>query len=239
MVLTPFVFNKGVIGGVFPPSKTSSVVPLVRPSKICEVTAVFCPSKYLFSINSLNLGGELLLGFNKKFFISDLEIGQLSFEDDKTPITPQLLSQDFFRRILEAVTEAGKTRALWYPPNSLITGLGGSWAKAGPDGWIQYLPDPPSGGRGKSRKTTTADGDKHDRIWNDPIEIQRTVKMMQEAEAKFRSPHYSKEQIDLSTKAKREQWVADVSDLWSVGTVHVQLAIARREGLIKSERKTK
>jgi hypothetical protein len=62
---------------------------------------------------------------------------------------------------------------------------------------------------------------------------------MELAEATFRSPHYPKDQVDLSTKAKREQWVADSSGIWSVGTVHVQLAIARKNGLIKSGRKKK
>jgi len=62
---------------------------------------------------------------------------------------------------------------------------------------------------------------------------------MELAEATFRSPNYPKDEVDLSTKAKREQWVADSSSIWSVGTVHVQLAIARKNGLIKSGRKKK
>ena len=62
---------------------------------------------------------------------------------------------------------------------------------------------------------------------------------MNAAEAAFKSPHYPKDQIDLSTKAKREQWVADASNIWSVGTVHTQLAIARKEGLIKAGRTKK
>ena len=62
---------------------------------------------------------------------------------------------------------------------------------------------------------------------------------MNEAEKKYRASNYQEQKLDLSTKAKREQWVADASNIWSVGTVHVQLAIARKEGLIKSGRTKK
>ena len=239
MAITPFAFNKGTLGAVFPPQKTSAVVPLSRPSKVSEVDAVFCPTQYTFSLNSLNLAGRFLLGFNKKFYVADFEIGKMNIEEDTTPITPKLLSEDFFARILEAATEAGRTRAMWFPPDSQIPGSGESSARAGKNGWVKHLPESPSGGRGISRKTGVDGTEKHDRVWNDPIEIRRTVELMKAAEAAFKSPHYPKDQIDLSTKAKREQWVADASNIWSVGTVHVQLAIARKEGLIKSGRTKK
>ena len=234
-----FTFNRGTLGGVFPPQKTSAVVPLSRPSKAGEVDAVFCPAKYVFALISLNLAGQFWLGFNKKFFIADLEIGKLNNEEETTPITSKLLSEDFFARILEAATEVGRTRAMWFPPGSLIPGSGQSSARAGKNGWVEHLPESPSGGRGVSRKIGVDGIEKHDRVWNDPIEIRRTVELMKGAEATFKSPHYPKDQIDLSTKAKREQWVADVSKIWSVGTVHVQLAIARKEGLIESGRTKK
>jgi len=239
MAITPFAFNKGTLGAVFPPQKTSAVVPLSRPSKVSEVDAVFCPAQYVFSLNSLNLAGKFLLGFNKKFYVADFEIGKMNIEEDTTPITPKLLSEDFFARILEAATDAGRTRAMWFPPDSQIPGSGESSARAGKNGWVKHLPESPSGGRGISRKTGVDGTEKHDRVWNDPIEIRRTVELMKAAEAAFKSPHYPKDQIDLSTKAKREQWVADASNIWSVGTVHVQLAIARKEGLIKSGRTKK
>ena len=239
MDLVRFTFNKGTLGGVFLPQKTSVVVPLSRPSKVSEVDAVFCPAKYVFALNSLNLAGQFFLGFNKKFFIADLEIGKMNNEADITPITPKLLSEDFFARILEAATEAGRTRAMWFPPDSLIPGPGETSARAGSNGWVKHLPESPTGGRGISRKTGVDGSEKHDRVWNDPIEIRRTVDLMNAAEAAFKSPHYPKDQIDLSTKAKREQWVADASKIWSVGTVHTQLAIARKEGLIKAGRTKK
>ena len=234
-----FTFNRGTLGGVFPPQKTSAVVPLSRPSKAGEVDAVFCPAKYVFALISLNLAGQFWLGFNKKFFIADLEIGKLNNEEETTPITSKLLSEDFFARILEAATEVGRTRAMWFPPGSLIPGSGQSSARAGKNGWVEYLPESPSGGRGISRKIGVDGIEKHDRVWNDPIEIRRTVELMKATEATFKSPHYPKDQIDLSTKAKREQWVADASKIWSVGTVHRQLAIARKEGLIESGRTKK
>ena len=69
MDLIQFTFNKGTLGAVFPPQKTSAVVPLSRPTKVSEVDAVFCPAKYVFALNSLNLAGKFLLGYNKKFFV--------------------------------------------------------------------------------------------------------------------------------------------------------------------------
>jgi hypothetical protein len=62
---------------------------------------------------------------------------------------------------------------------------------------------------------------------------------MQQAEAIHKSNKNTDKELDLSTVGKREQWIADTSGIWSVGTVHVQLAIARKEGLIKSGRKSK
>lgn len=235
----PFAFNRGKLGSVFPPQKTSLVVPLSRPSKAGEVDAVFSPTTYVFVLNSLNLTGDFMLCFYKKFYMADLQISTLNIEEDATPITSKVLSEDFFARILEAATEAGRTRAMWFPPGSLIPGSGGSSARAGKNGWVEHLPESPSGGRGVSRKIGVDGIEKHDRVWNDPIEIRRTVELMKGAEATFKSPHYPKDQIDLSTKAKREQWVADASKIWSVGTVHVQLAIARKEGLIESGRTKK
>ena len=239
MTPTVFTFNKNFKCAIFPPTKTQRVTPLQRPSKISEVDAVFCPAPYIFAINSLNLTGQFQLNFRKNFFISDLEIGQIEVEESNTPITTKILSEDFFKGAIAAACEAGSTRAMWYPPNSLIPDASGSTSIAGKDGFTKYLIPSPSGGRGSSRKILDEEGKRHDRVWNDPIEIQRTVALMESAEEAFRSPHYPKGQVDLSTKAKREQWVADASGIWSVGTVHVQLAIARKNGLIKPGRKRK
>jgi hypothetical protein len=234
-----FTFNKNYECSVFPPARTQRVTPLQRPSKIAEVNAVFCPATYTFEIKLLNCVGQFELNFQKNFFVSYLELGQVEAKESNTPVTAKVLSEDFFNSIISAACEAGSTRATWYPPSSLIPDASGSTSIAGKEGFTKYLPPAPTGGRGASRKVLDEEGKRHDRVWNDPIEIQRTVSLMETAEAAFRSPHYPKDQIDLSTKAKREQWVADASAIWSVGTVHVQLAIARKNGLIKSGRKKK
>jgi len=239
MAPTVFTFNKVYKCEVLPPSKTQRVVPLQRPSRISEVDAVFCPATYRFTIRSLNLIGQFQLNFKKAFFISEFEIGQLVVEGSTTPISARVITKDFLDKAITAACEIGATKAMWYPPDSLIPDASGSTSIAGEEGFTKYLPLSPSGGRGSSRKILDEEGKRHDRVWNDPIEIQRTVSLMETAEAAFRSPHYPKDQIDLSTKAKREQWVADSSGIWSVGTVHVQLAIARKNGLIKPGRKGK
>jgi len=234
-----FTFNKNYKCELFLHTKSQRVAPLQRPSKIAEIDAVFCPATYSFEIKSLNCVGSFELNFQKNFFVSYFEIGQTEVAESKTPVTAKILSEDFFSSAITAACEVGSTRAMWYPPNSLIPDASGSTSIAGREGFTKYLVPTPSGGRGASRKVLDVDGKRHDRVWNDPIEIQRTVALMETAEAAFRSPHYPKDQVDLSTKAKREQWVADTSGIWSVGTVHVQLAIARKNGLIKSGRKKK
>jgi len=234
-----FTFNKNYKCELFLHTKSQRVAPLQRPSKIAEIDAVFCPATYSFEIESLNCVGSFELNYQKNFFVSYFEIGQTEVAESKTPVTAKILSEDFFSSAITAACEVGSTRAMWYPPNSLIPDASGSTSIAGKEGFTKYLVPAPSGGRGASRKVLDDDGKRHDRVWNDPIEIQRTVALMEAAEATFRSPHYPKDQVDLSTKAKREQWVADASGIWSVGTVHVQLAIARKNGLIKSGRKKK
>jgi hypothetical protein len=234
-----FSFNRTNKCLIFAPNRTQRVAPLQRPSKIAEVEAVFCPATYRFAIKSIALAGQFQLNFKKNFYISDLVIGQFEDSDSNFPINAKLLSEDFFNSAIAAACEIGSTRAMWYPPNCLIPDASGSTSIAGKDGFTKYIAPSPTGGRGTSRKVLDEDGKRHDRIWNDPIEIQRTVSLMETAEAAFRSPHYPKDQVDLSTKAKREQWVADASGIWSLGTVHVQLAIARKNGLIKPGRKGK
>ena len=96
-----------------------------------------------------------------------------------------------------------------------------------------------SGGRGKSRKIGVDGIKKHDRVWNDPIEIRCVAELMKDAEAAFKSSDYREDRTDLSTKAKREQWVADASKIWGLGTVHIQLSIARKEGLLGDGRAKK
>jgi hypothetical protein len=180
------------------------------------------------------------LNYDGEFCIVDLNVGAIHpLHENLTRVDERLLTKDLYRKLTIAAQEAGRTRALWYPPNTQVPDSSGSFAKSGKYGFLKHLPEPPSGGRGKSRKVIDKDGTRHTRVWNDLAEIQLTVNLMNEAEKKYRASNYQEQKLDLSTKAKREQWVADASNIWSVGTVHVQLAIARKEGLIKSGRKKK
>ena len=237
--LIPFAFNRSEIGAVFTPSQNYQIVPLSKPSKRTEVDAVFCPAWYSFVVLSLNLEGTFYLNHKSDFFISKFTVDILDEDEFETPIDETLFSKDFFKRLLAAALEAGQTRAEWYPPQTVIIGPNHSHAIAGPKGFIKHIPSTPSGGRGKSRKITGSNGETQERVWNDPVEIKETVTLMQQAEAIHKSNKNSEKESDLSTVGKREQWIADTSGIWSVGTVHVQLAIARGQGLIKSQRTKK
>ena len=80
----------------------------------------------------------------------------------------------------------------------------------------------PTGGRGVSRKTNNTSG----RAWNDPSEILCIVDLFKIAGT----------QPKLRTSADRVCWVAKQSGIWKAGTVHVQLSIARKQGLIPDAR---
>jgi len=235
-----FKFNGGVLGKIYQPLDPGPILALQRPEHQSEIDAIFCPATYVFSVDSLNITGSFELNYDGEFYIVDLNIGAIHpLQENLTRVNERLTSKDFYRKVAIAAQEAGRTRALWYPPNTQVPDSSGSFAKAGEYGFLKHLPEPPSGGRGKSRKVIDKDGTRHTRVWNDLAEIQLTVNLMNEAEKKYRASNYQEQKLDLSTKAKREQWVADASNIWSVGTVHVQLAIARKEGLIKSGRKKK
>lgn len=92
------------------------------------------------------------------------------------------------------------------------------------DGRLQRVRTP-SGGRGKGRIS--------DRPWNAPTEIARVVKLMQEAEAGYQNGTLR----HLNTKLKREAWVARKTKTWSAGTVHLQLQVARNQGLLRPKGK--
>jgi len=85
----------------------------------------------------------------------------------------------------------------------------------------------PSGGRGKGRIG--------ERPWNAPAEIARVVELMQQAEAGYGNGTHR----HLNTKLKREAWVAKKTRTWSAGTVHLQLQIARNQGLLTPKGKQK
>ncbi len=80
----------------------------------------------------------------------------------------------------------------------------------------------PTGGRGVSRKTNNTSG----RAWNDPSEILCIVDLFKIAGT----------QSHLKTAADRGRWVAEQSGVWSAGTVHTQLSIARKQGLLPDRR---
>lgn len=235
-----FTFNGGVLVEVYPPLDPGPILALQRPEHQCEIDAIFCPATYVFSVDVLNITGSFELEYDGEFYIVEVNVGAIHpLRENLTRVDERLLTKDLFRKLTIAAQQAGRTRAIWYPPNAEVPDSSGSFAKAGEFGFLKHLPEPPSGGRGKSRKLVDILGNRHSRVWNDPAEIHHTVELMNEAERQYRASIDQEQKLALSTKAKREQWVADTSGIWSVGTVHVQLAIARKNGLIKSGRTKK
>jgi len=112
------------------------------------------------------------------------------------------LDTDFLTALLAACTEVATVRAT-----------------RSRNGTLQRVRIP-SGGRGKGRIG--------ERPWNAPAEIARVVELMQQAEAGYENGTHR----HLNTKLKREAWVAKKTRTWSAGTVHLQLQIARNQGLL-------
>jgi len=119
------------------------------------------------------------------------------------------LDTDFLKALLAACTQVATVRATHSR-----------------DGTLQRVRTP-SGGRGKGRI--------NERPWNAPAEIARVVELMQQAEAGYENGTHS----HLNTKLKREAWVAKKTRTWSAGTVHLQLQIARNQGLLTPKGKQK
>lgn len=112
------------------------------------------------------------------------------------------LDTDFLKALLAASTQVATVRAT-----------------RSRDGTMQRVRTP-SGGRGKGRIS--------ERPWNAPAEIARVVELMRQAEAGYENGTHR----HLNTKLKREAWVAKKTKTWSAGTVHLQLQIARNQGLL-------
>ena len=129
-------------------------------------------------------------------------IRSLVIDSDDGAIEPSALSslhEDFYEALLAAAIQVATIRA-----------------RRTSDGQLSKIYKP-TGGKGKGRIT--------DRPWNAPEEIERTQALMDEAEEAFRNGKLKA----LNTKLKREAWVAKKTGLWSAGTVHLQLQLARNK----------
>lgn len=130
-------------------------------------------------------------------------------EDDDSATFLMGLDSDFLKALLAASIRIATVRAT-----------------RSRNGKLQRVPTP-SGGRGKGRIS--------ERPWNSPTEIARVVELMEEAEAGYENGTHR----HLNTKLKREAWVAKKTRTWSAGTVHLQLQIARNQGLLTPKGKRK
>ena len=92
----PFAFNRGVVGGVFPPSPANRVYARMKPLSEGVVEAVFAPATYAFVISSLDLAGSCTLRPGDDFSIKDFSIGPVDEADSgSTPVDGSLLTKEF------------------------------------------------------------------------------------------------------------------------------------------------
>lgn len=130
-------------------------------------------------------------------------------ESDASTVFIEGLGEEFLNAVLSASNQIATVRA-----------------KRSRNGTLQRV-QRPTGGRGKGRLSQTP--------WNDPSEIAKVVGLMQAVEAGYKNGTHR----HLDTKLKREAWVAKKTRTWSAGTVHLQLQVARNQGLLKKKGKKK
>ena len=117
--------------------------------------------------------------------------------------------------LMQQIAEARKCIAFW---RGVLTSL---------EMELEALPkEKPTGGKGKGRKKSIRDKFGHDApTWMESDQIAWTVLLFGEAEL----------MDELRTQRDRVEWIAERTG-WAGGTVHVQLSIARQQGLIPDKR---
>lgn len=211
-------------------STSKAALPLQRPSEPGEVQGIWTSSSYMFLVQP-----ELLIGKFQLKIPSDVKfarITQISIESQEDgesalSVTP-ILTVQFTEKLLKAALLLSTMRGRWTPPGGMIFLKDGKPRKAPSRGHFAPL-------RADYRKPRI--GDRH---WEDADEINRIVELQKRADQLLDDPRRSSERLSrprTANQADIEKWIAEQSGVWSPGTVHRQLQIARHTGKIKPKKR--
>jgi len=222
--------GKGATLSVSPTSTSRTAIPLQRPDEPGEVPGIWTRSSFLFVVKPSGLMGRFRFEISEE--ISDGRITQLSVESNQensfaTSVTGMFTSE-FTQKLIKAAFLLSTMKGRWTPPGGTIYVRDGKPQRAPSRGHFVPL-------RSDYRKPRV--GERH---WEDTDEIDRVVALQKQADQLLGSgsPIESRRSRPRSaSQADIEKWIAEQSGVWSPGTVHRQLQIARHKGKIKPKKR--
>ena len=202
-----------------------SALPLHRPDEPCEVQGIWTRSSYTFQVQPELLVGRFRLEI--PIDIASARITRFSINSPEQgtsalPVTP-ILTSKFTASLLKAAFFLSTVQGRWTPPGEAIFLKDGQLQTAPSQGHFTPL-------RADYRKPRI--GDRH---WEDTEEIDRIVELQKRAHQLLNAPRTSRGRATRPRSSNQddiEKWIAEQSRVWSPGTVHRQLQIARNTGKI-------
>ena len=211
-------------------STSTTAVPLQRPDEPGEVPGLWTHSSFQFVVRPDGPMGRFRFEIPNAIQVG--RITQLSVEssdDDGSSIAiTRIFTPEFTQKLTEAAQLLSEMRGRWTPPGGTIFIKDGRAQRAPQQGHFVPL-------RADYRKPRV--GERH---WEDTDEIDRIVALQKKAEGLVNKKSQLGKDNERPRSANQtdiEKWIAEQSGVWSQGTVHRQLQIARHKGKIKPKKR--
>lgn len=211
-------------------STSRSAVPLKRPEN-AGVEAGYWQTSYLaFWISPDRLAGRYQLEIPndaRSATISCFAVELLEVSEPARDVT-HIFSSHFAETLRKGALLLAQMYGRWTPPGQTIYIRDGKPIRASTNG--NFVPLRADFGKSRLGK----------RNWQHPDEIDRIVALQKLAERLLQDSPESDNHRDRPqshNQAEIERWIANKSGIWSPGTVHLQLQIARNKGKITPKRR--
>jgi hypothetical protein len=215
---------------VSPTSTSRTAIPLQRPDEPGEVPGIWTRSSFLFVVKPDGLMGRFQFEYDhdiKDGRISQFNV-QSSPEGEGTSSATRVFTSEFTQKLIKAAFRLSTMQGRWTPPGGAIYLKDGKVQRASSRGHFVPL-------RADYRKPRV--GERH---WEDTDEIDRIVSLQKRADQLLRSNNLMESRLNRPRSASQadiERWIAEQTGVWSPGTVHRQLQIARHKGKIKPKKR--
>jgi len=211
-------------------STSQDAVPSEHPKEPAEALGFWAVSTFLFVVKPKRLAGRFR--FEVPNEIREASITQFGIESTDNPHSTasvtEILNPELTSRLSDAAKFLSAMKGRWTPPGRTIFIKDGKPQRAPAQGWFVPL-------RSDYRKPRV--GERH---WEDTDEIDRIVQLQHEAE-QLLNPAQRRKSVSArprsANQADIERWIAEQSGVWSPGTVHRQLQIARNQGKIQPKKR--
>jgi len=222
--------GRGATLSVSPTSTSRTAIPLQRPDEPGEVPGVWTRLSLLFVVEPDGLMGRFRFEISED--VNDRRITQLSVESsgtsEATTAVTRVFTSEFTQKLIKAASRFSTMQGRWTPPGSTIYVKDGKPQRASSRGHFVPL-------RADYRKPRV--GERH---WEDTDEIERIVALQRKADQLLSASNLVESRRNRPKSANQadiERWIAEQSGVWSPGTVHRQLQIARQKGKIKPKKR--